>query len=100
MASTRQDFHQATTASFVTSSRLLLPVRQFLAGAFDAGAGFAQDLGRCRVGDAEIGAEAETRALHHGDAFAFEQVFGEVFVGDPMVFPSGVLRPMVPAQEG
>src|SRR4051812_38419110 len=63
---------------------------QCLAGADDPRAGFLQRLGRGRVGDAEVGREAEGRALHRGDTFRFQQIGHEIVVGrDLLAFLRG-----------
>src|SRR5689334_9017352 len=50
------------------------------AGALDAAAGFLEEVGRGRVGDAEGRTLAERRTLHHRQALRFEQVVHEVGV--------------------
>lgn len=51
------------------------------AEALDALAGLLKQRFRSRVGDAEVGAEAEGRAMNDGNTFAFQQLRNEVFVG-------------------
>src|SRR5216684_940360 len=55
------------------------------AGPLDARARLGQRLGRGRVGDAEMRAEAKGRPLHHRDALRLEEIFDEVaVVRDPL----------------
>lgn len=67
------------------------------AGAGDAVQRLVQLGHRGRVRDAEIGRQAEGRAGHRGDQRVLQQPGAEVAV-EPMTWPCGVVRPIMPAQ--
>ena len=48
--------------------------------ALDARAGLFQQRFRGRIGDAEVGAEPECRAMHDGHSFLFQQCADEILV--------------------
>ena len=63
------------------TAEVVVPSVQIVAEALDARAGLFENFGRGRVGDAEIRAEPERRAVHDRDAFRLEQLAAEILVG-------------------
>src|SRR3954467_4441682 len=56
-------------------------LRESLAGPLDAAAGFLDQIGARRIGDAKSRRQAEGLALHHRDADRLEKIADEIRVG-------------------
>ncbi len=73
---------------------------QIPAEPLDAAAGFFQHRVRGRVGNAEERRQAERRAVHHRDAFAFQQLACEILVGRDRLAGIGAVLPISFAIDG